>query len=75
MESVCSYTLYDKNDPTISVDSSLEDEDVVSFTLPTDKRYFTCFKISNAGGTRNISGTNFSEIYMQYMCVMSDRCM
>ena len=64
MESVCSYTLYDKNDPTISVEGLLEDEDVVSFTLPIDKRYSTCFEISNAGGTRNISGTNFSEIYI-----------
>ena len=65
MESVCSYTLHDNNDPTISVDSSLEDEDTVSFTLPTDRRYSTFFEISNAGGTRNISGTNFSEIHMQ----------
>ena len=71
MESVCSYTLHDDNDPTISVESSLEDGDFVYFTLPTDRRYSPFFEVSNAAGTRNISGTNFSKIlYMQIIPVL-----
>ena len=64
MESVCSYTLYDVNDPTISVESSLEDGDFVYFTAPTDRRYSVIFEISNTAGIRTISGINFSEIHV-----------
>ena len=64
MESVCSFALhaYDTNDPTIS-ESPWEDGGFVYFTLPIDRRYSTFFVISNAAGTRTISGTNFSEMY------------
>ena len=64
MESVCSYTLHDDNDPTISVESSLEDGDFVYFTLPTDRRYSPFFEVSNAAGTWNRPGTYFSEIHV-----------
>ena len=65
VESVCSYTLHDVNDPVISVEGSLEDGDFVYFTVPTDRTYSIYFEISNAAGIRNISGTNFSEIHIQ----------
>ena len=63
MESVCSYTLRDVNDPAISVEISFEDGFFAYFTLPTDRRYFPFFEISNAAETWNIPGTNFSEIH------------
>ena len=68
MESVCSFALHDTNDPTISEESALEDGDFVYFTLPSDRRYSPFFIISNATGTRTISGTNFSEIYIRCTC-------
>ena len=65
MEGVCSFALhaYDVNDTTISEESPWEDGGFVYFTLPIDRRYSTFFVISNAAGTRTISGTNFSEMY------------
>ena len=65
MESVCSFALHDINDPTISVESALEDEGYVYFTLLSDRRYSTFFVISNAAGTWTLSGTPFSEIYLR----------
>ena len=70
MESVCSFALHDTNDPTISEESALEDVDFVYFTLPIDRRYSTFFVISNAAGTRTISGTTFSEIYIYNVMYM-----
>lgn len=64
MKSVCSYTLYDVNDPTSSVESSLEDGEFVYFTAPTDRRYSIFFEISNTAGIRTTSSINFSEIHV-----------
>ena len=72
MESICNYILRDKNDPAISVKSSLGEGNLIVFTLPTDTRYSTFFEINNAAANWSIPGTNFSEIHVhvhvQFSC-------